>query len=65
MTLSRQGRSKGNTNTSPSFAAGVAIPDTKLATEATELVRDTAPELIYHHSRRVYWFGSLQAAIAV
>ncbi|SDJ97423.1 HD domain-containing protein [Nonomuraea jiangxiensis] len=40
--------------------AGVAVPDTRIAVEATELVRDTAPELIYHHSRRVYWFGSLQ-----
>ncbi|MET9520633.1 HD domain-containing protein [Streptomyces sp. NPDC002994] len=41
-------------------AAGIAAPDTKLATAATELVRDTTSELIYHHSRRVYWFGSLQ-----
>jgi HD domain-containing protein len=41
-------------------AAGVAVPDTALAAAATELVRDTVPELIYHHSRRVYWFGSLQ-----
>ncbi|MEW9533766.1 HD domain-containing protein [Microbispora sp. NPDC049125] len=40
--------------------AGVTVPDTKLATEATELVRDTTSDLIYHHSRRVYWFGSLQ-----
>jgi hypothetical protein len=60
MTLSRPGRVNGQPNTSPSFAAGIAIPDTRLAAEATELVRDTAPELIYHHSRRVYWFGSLQ-----
>ncbi|MCO6005793.1 HD domain-containing protein [Actinoallomurus purpureus] len=43
--------------------AGVAIPDTKLATEATELIRDTTDELIYHHSRRVYWFGSLQGRV--
>ncbi|WP_028813135.1 HD domain-containing protein [Streptomyces flavidovirens] len=41
-------------------AAGIAVPDTKLATAATELVRDTTTELIYHHSRRVFWFGSLQ-----
>ncbi|MEW1859773.1 HD domain-containing protein [Streptomyces sp. NBC_00669] len=39
---------------------GVRFPDTALAREATELVRDTATELIYHHSRRVYCFGSLQ-----
>ncbi|MFE1550472.1 HD domain-containing protein [Streptomyces sp. NPDC058718] len=36
------------------------IPDSKLATAATELVRDTASELVYHHSRRVYFFGALQ-----
>jgi HD superfamily phosphodiesterase len=41
-------------------AAGVAVPDTKLAREATDLVRHCATELVYHHSRRVYWFGSLQ-----
>jgi hypothetical protein len=41
-------------------AAGVTVPDTRLAAEATELVRDTTPDLIYDHSRRVYWFGSLQ-----
>src|SRR5437879_1000199 len=60
MTLSQTGGLNGQTNTSPSFAAGIAVPDTKLAMEATELVRDTTTELIYHHSRRVYWFGSLQ-----
>jgi HD superfamily phosphodiesterase len=38
----------------------VAVPDTKLAREATELVRDTTTDLVYHHSRRVFWFGSLQ-----
>lgn len=40
--------------------AGVRVPDTKLAREATELVRESTSELIYHHSRRVYFFGSLQ-----
>jgi hypothetical protein len=40
--------------------AGVSVPDTKLAREATELVRDVTSDLIYHHSRRVYLFGSLQ-----
>jgi hypothetical protein len=41
-------------------AAGVATPDTTLATEATELVRDVTTDLVYDHSRRVFWFGSLQ-----
>ncbi|CAL9662000.1 HD domain-containing protein [Streptomyces griseomycini] len=42
--------------------ADVEIPDSELAQEATELIRDTTPPLIFHHSRRVYLFGSLQAA---
>jgi hypothetical protein len=46
--------------TSGQSAAGVTIPDTKLARDATELVRDSTTELVYHHSRRVFWFGSLQ-----
>ena len=37
-----------------------AVPDTKLAREATDLVRGRTSDLIYHHSRRVYWWGSLQ-----
>jgi hypothetical protein len=41
-------------------AAGVMVPSTKLATEATELVRDFTTDLVYNHSRRVFWFGSLQ-----
>ncbi|MFF7445550.1 MULTISPECIES: HD domain-containing protein [unclassified Streptomyces] len=45
-------------DTSPT--SGIQVPDTKLAREATELVRDSTSELIYHHSRRVYFFGALQ-----
>jgi hypothetical protein len=40
--------------------AGVEIPDTRLVAEATDLVRDAAPPLLFHHSRRVYLFGMLQ-----
>jgi HD superfamily phosphodiesterase len=39
--------------------AGVEIPDGKLAQEVTELVRDTEPPLLFNHSTRVYYFGSL------
>ncbi|MFF1847026.1 HD domain-containing protein [Streptomyces sp. NPDC058232] len=46
--------------TSDFSAAGVRVPDSKLAREATELVRDAASDLIYDHSRRVYFFGALQ-----
>ncbi|MFD7650807.1 HD domain-containing protein [Streptomyces albidoflavus] len=49
----------GYENAEPEVA-GVRVPDTRLAVEATELVRETAPELIYHHSRRVYYFGALR-----
>ncbi|MCX4779134.1 HD domain-containing protein [Streptomyces sp. NBC_01264] len=38
----------------------VPVPDSRLAKEATELVRDSVSELLYDHSRRVYFFGSLQ-----
>jgi hypothetical protein len=41
--------------------AGVRIPDSNLTNEATELIRDTTSPLIFHHSRRVFLFGSLQA----
>ena len=35
------------------------IPDSTLAREITELVRDTVSPLIFHHSSRVYHFGAL------
>jgi HD superfamily phosphodiesterase len=44
----------------PNRIADVEIPDTKLVVEATELVRESATPLIYHHSRRVYLFGALR-----
>jgi HD superfamily phosphodiesterase len=37
----------------------VAIPDSKLAREITELVRDTETPLLFHHSSRVYYFAAL------
>ncbi|MFG1809658.1 HD domain-containing protein [Streptomyces sp. NPDC049040] len=40
--------------------AGVEIPDSRMAVEATELVRDVSPPLLFHHSRRVFLFGMLQ-----
>ena len=41
--------------------AGIRIPDSTLANEATELIRETTTPLIFHHSRRVFLFGSLQS----
>ena len=40
--------------------AGIAIPDSSLANDATQLVRDAATDLVFHHSRRVFLFGSLR-----
>ena len=39
--------------------AGIAIPDSTLARDITQLVRDTETDLLYHHSRRVFLFGAL------
>jgi HD superfamily phosphodiesterase len=38
----------------------VTIPDSRLAREATELIRSVEPDLLYDHSLRVYSFGALQ-----
>ena len=45
--------------TQATLTSGVIVPDSKLAREATELVRDTEPSLLFNHSTRVYYFGSL------
>ena len=39
--------------------AGLAVPDSKLAREVTELVKDTESPLLFHHSSRVYYWGAL------
>ena len=46
-------------NATLSSVPGVAIPDSKLAREVTELVGDTEPPLLFHHSSRVYYWGAL------
>ena len=38
---------------------GIVIPDSKLAREITEFVRDTETPLLFNHSSRVYYFGAL------
>ena len=43
----------------PNAIADVVIPDSKLAREVTELVRDTESPLLFHHSSRVYYWGAL------
>jgi HD superfamily phosphodiesterase len=41
---------------------GVRVPDSKLAQEIAELVRDTESPLLFHHSSRVFYWGALTGA---
>ena len=38
---------------------GMRIPDSRLAREITQFVRDTESALLFHHSSRVYYWGAL------
>jgi HD superfamily phosphodiesterase len=38
---------------------GVAIPDSKIAHEVTQLLRDTEDDLLFYHSTRVYFWAAL------
>src|SRR4051794_30239547 len=40
--------------------AGIRIPDSKLAREATELLREHGTPLLYAHSLQVFLFGALR-----
>jgi hypothetical protein len=40
--------------------AGIRVPDSKLAREATDMVREHGTPLLLAHSLRVYLFGSIQ-----
>jgi hypothetical protein len=44
----------------PKAVAGITIPDSKIANQATELLREHGTELLYNHSLRVFVFASLQ-----
>jgi len=39
--------------------SGISVPDSKLANEITEFIRDTESTLLFNHSSRVYYFGAL------
>jgi hypothetical protein len=41
---------------------GVKVPDSALAKAITEMVRDNATPLLFHHSSRVYYWGALTGA---
>jgi hypothetical protein len=38
--------------------AGITMPDSTIARDLTQLLRDTESDLLVHHSRRVYLFGA-------
>ena len=42
--------------------AGITVPDTALVRTATSLVREATDDTLFHHSRRVFLWGSLKAA---
>ena len=42
--------------------AGISIPDSSLADDVTQFVRDTSTQLLYDHSRRVFLWGALVGA---
>jgi hypothetical protein len=39
--------------------SGISVPDSKLANQITEFIRDTESTLLFNHSSRVYYFGAL------
>jgi HD superfamily phosphodiesterase len=41
--------------------AGVTVPDTVVVKAATELVLDADDDLLFHHSRRVYLWGTIKS----
>ena len=38
---------------------GVRIPDSRMAKDLMQLVRDSETDLLFNHSTRVYFFGAL------
>jgi HD superfamily phosphodiesterase len=41
--------------------AGVQVPETAAVAEATRLIQETTSPLIYHHSRRIFFFSEIHA----
>jgi hypothetical protein len=39
----------------------ISIPDSQLARQIPDVVRDTVPPLLFHHSSRVFFFSALAA----
>jgi hypothetical protein len=43
----------------PETIAGIDVPDSAIARAATQLVRDSEDDLLFNHSRRVFFWGAL------
>lgn len=43
----------------PDTIAGITVPDTALTRDITDYIRETEDELLFNHSRRVFFFGAL------
>ncbi|MCC8935404.1 HD domain-containing protein [Bradyrhizobium sp. Arg68] len=39
--------------------SGIRVPESKLASEAAQVIRDTESDLLFHHSMRVYYWAAL------
>ncbi|HEY2319628.1 MAG TPA: HD domain-containing protein [Solirubrobacteraceae bacterium] len=46
-------------STTTNSIAGIRIPDSSIARDATEFVQDVSTQLLFDHSRRVFLWGSL------
>src|SRR3954470_24454948 len=58
--VKRQKRRETGTMITQTSIAGIPIPDSTLAREATEFVHDVSTQLLFDHSRRVFLWASLQ-----
>ena len=38
--------------------SGIAVPDTALTRDTTNFIRSVEDDLLYNHSRRVFFFGA-------
>src|SRR5262245_37660152 len=51
---------KGRTMATPNLAHALVIPDSLLAKEATDILREHSTDLLFNHSIRVYLFATEQ-----
>jgi hypothetical protein len=48
-----------STQTHQPLVSGIGVPDSNLASQITEFIRDTESTLLFNHSSRVYYFAAL------